>query len=713
MGGESVIGADDDGGRLKSPPPLGPSVGDGPQGASPNVRLFRYDRNGPAFCGGLVSSSKKAPKRFCISTNCGVAHTRKVFAVLGDRDYYIIEPGARGGLSQTLRAYLDPPLPKAAAEFSSDNKEVLEGTNSMEGWLSLFRYLTDSATRGDTGAANLALVGFASRARQSAFKTPLRDNSKRARDKDSSGDEEDRPPPIVQDLQDAILGVQGELGVRYPTASYVTVHGGLKNLEEDIRSVQEGVDAQLRSMFTSNQAALGALQFETSQASARSQEVKRWMEQHQATGGGTAEHPSKTQELRAEAAALRGCCDYLEGAVTQIAAFVSTLKDRVDAGVGVGPGPANLLSYVTQREFDTHARTVQVALQGFRQEMKGAPVEFGGYSFQGLDSCVAWARTNMPEATYQCIPGMFYGLCLIRELVIYKQDMRDDDIQAHRVQRSPMQSAVVESVNTAIPSILEGPKSSVLKDPKVDFGAMRTYAEWKPGNGRVGASVRLKEGLEGAWQQINGAIDMFLGASSVARGVMIEMLAEYKILTSQLLVTEITLYYKEILSKTGGDPPHSKEVQESCWALVTKLLKTILKEIHKVRRFAAEAVSIGSDSLRTNGMFLYAAMEELRVLREFSECDWRNHPKFNQSIVRHLFETCLPRAVYENKKEGSHILKLNALMAADKRQQVLINGLSMGIGELRAKVGLPPAKKKSKFAQGSTAAGGDNVEEIE
>ena len=144
-------------------------------------------------------------------------------------------------------------------------------------------------------------------------------------------------------------------------------------------------------------------------------------------------------------------------------------------------------------------RAVEVCLDGFRQEMKGAPLEFGGHSFQGLDSCVAWARTHMPETTYQCIPSMFYGLCLIRKSVLYKQDMRDDDIQAHRVQQLPMQSAAVESVNTAIPSILEGPKSSVLKNPKHNFGAMKTFAEWKPTNGQGGASAQLKEGLEGAW----------------------------------------------------------------------------------------------------------------------------------------------------------------------------------------------------------------------
>jgi hypothetical protein len=290
-------------------------------------------------------------------------------------------------------------------------------------------------------------------------------------------------------------------------------------------------------------------------------------------------------------------------------------------------------------------RVVGVCLDGFRQGMKGAPLEFGGHSFQeGFDSCVAWGRTNMPKTTYQCIPSMFYGLCLIQESVLYKQDMRDNSIQAHRIQRSPMQSAAVESVNTAVPSILEGPKSSVLKDPKHDFGAMKIFAEWKPTNGQGGASARLKEGLEGAWQQIRGAINLLLGGSPAAKGVMQEMLAEYKIHTSTIFITELTLYYNEILTKTGGDPPHTKEVKESCWALVTKLLRTILKEVHKVGRFVAEAVSIGSDSLSTNGMFLYAALEELRVVWEFVTCDWRDHPKFNQNqnIVRHLFETCLP-----------------------------------------------------------------------
>ncbi len=78
-------------------------------------------------------------------------------------------------------------------------------------------------------------------------------------------------------------------------------------------------------------------------------------------------------------------------------------------------------------------------------------------------------------------------------------------------------------------------------------------------------------------------------------------------------------------------------------------------------------------------MFLYAALEELRVLQELATWDWRNYPKFNQNIVHHLFETCLPRAVFENKKEGAglHTLKMNVLTTVTERHQVLLNGVAV------------------------------------
>ena len=69
--------------------------------------------------------------------------------------------------------------------------------------------------------------------------------------------------------------------------------------------------------------------------------------------------------------------------------------------------------------------------------------------------------------------------------------------------------------------------------------------------------------------------------------------------------------------------------------------------------------------------------------------------------------------MYENKKEGFSMLKINALTATGERHQTLINGLASGIlGELRAKAGLPP-QKKIKLARGSSSGGEYGVDVID
>jgi hypothetical protein len=329
------------------------ATGDG-TGVPANVRLYRFDTKGPLICGGLISS-KKGPKQFCISTVCGLAHSKKVFDRLGEGNYYIIEPGRWGGISsQPLRALFKPSLPKAAAKYSANNREVLEVTNSMEGWLSLFRYLIEAEARGAETGPNPELASFATRARQSAFTTPLRGNVLARPRYNFEGDEEDNGvPPMIMDLQGAIMGVQGELGVLSPSASYITPHDGVRSLGEELSAVGE----QIKVMRSNNQSKMGALKFEAAQASARSQEVKRWMEQTQTMGEASAE----VQRLQTEVGTLKSRCDFLEGAFAQMATFVTSLKDKVDRGGSFG-GAAALSSsvFVTCPELATSLEQVKV-----------------------------------------------------------------------------------------------------------------------------------------------------------------------------------------------------------------------------------------------------------------------------------------------------------------------------------------------------------------
>jgi len=51
---------------------------------------------------------------------------------------------------------------------------------------------------------------------------------------------------------------------------------------------------------------------------------------------------------------------------------------------------------------------------------------------------------------------------------------------------------------------------------------------------------------------------------------------------------------------------------------------------------------IQTNNTRVNGLFLYAALEELWVPRDFASHNYCHHPKYNQSVVLHLFDTSLP-----------------------------------------------------------------------
>ena len=129
--------------------------------------------------------------------------------------------------------------------------------------------------------------------------------------------------------------------------------------------------------------------------------------------------------------------------------------------------------------------------------------------------------------------------------------------------------------NRARQAVFDGTKRGT-RVPGCEFNGVKTFAEWKPPNGREGLGKILKEGLDRSCNAVKDAIKMTLAFHPVARLVMRELLAANKIVIMALFATKIPAYYDELLSKTGGGNP-SLQSKAACWALVTKLLHTIFK----------------------------------------------------------------------------------------------------------------------------------------
>ena len=136
------------------------------------------------------------------------------------------------------------------------------------------------------------------------------------------------------------------------------------------------------------------------------------------------------------------------------------------------------------------------------------------------------------------------------EEVVYKSDMQGDEIHQSRTARNPMQSAVILSVNSTIPAVMEGPKDGI-RETRHDFNAAKSYEDWKPASSMGGTAKNLTDGVLRAFDRIKGAINLTL-TTPLARSVMLELHGKFVMHFRAIFVTEVTDYYQEILGKTGG-----------------------------------------------------------------------------------------------------------------------------------------------------------------
>jgi len=353
-------------------------------------------------------------------------------------------------------------------------------------------------------------------------------------------------------------------------------------------------------------------------------------------------------------------------------------------------------------------------MASIRQELKGGGITLGGVEFVGKEACIAFAREHPTgDLTYHCIPSLMYALCMTSEEVVYKSDMQSNEIHAARTARNPMQLAVVLSVNTIIPPVLEGKKDGI-RELKHDFNAAKTYEEWLPQNSQGGMCRNLQGGVRRAFECIKRAISQSVG-SRLALTILTELHGECMMHFSAIFITEVDGFYRDILGKSGP-PPQSAASKASCWSLVTKLLRVLFQEIHKVRVEAAGLENIHDNGARVNGSFLYAALEELRVLREFHKHECHQHPKFHHNVVMHLFDTALPCSGYETHTDGAgrDTLKLAWLENAVADHGTSIDRLETAIGTMPQGLGLPATGSRRKHggaSKGVTMA--DGVETIE
>jgi hypothetical protein len=624
------------------------------------------------------------------------------------------------------KAYLEPFLPMEVGVKSATGRAVIsEGEQTMEAWLVIFCHLRDMGGNvkaekeegSESVGAHSQLQHFAT-----AMKTPMEwedfnplgTTPKQLRLSEVGKEDSVSSSSVPQGqgltaLEYALALVKGELGSKDGDALYNTVHGGIRVVHKGLTRVEEGqrqVRAKtltLRAEVKDWNAKVALLLTNTSAAWNMGNEALRAVEQLANIGGA-----AKVLVLKAEVAGLTQKMSDMEATLEKASKYIMELGAYMSTLPSGASGTADQLS----REFQAFKEANAQTIAAIHQELKGGAIEIAGISFKGHEACISFTCEHMTrEPTYQCIPSLIYAMCMPTEEVVYKSDMQGDEIHQVRTTHNPMQSAVILLVNFTIPAIMEGPKDGI-RENKHDFNAAKNYKDWKPSSSMGGTTKNLMDGVTWAFDRIKGAINLTLG-TPLARSVMLELQGKFLMHFRAIFVTEVTDYYQEILGKTGGSPPHDKEIKATCWALVTKLLKVIFQEVQKVRVFAADLGNIKDDTARVNRLFLYAALEELHVLRDSVAHQYCHHPKYNNQVVEHLFNTSVPRAVYKkgmgSGSTGGSILKFNRIDISSAEHKVGIDRLEMAVGSICSHLQLPATAPCNRGCHGGGGGIGAGV----
>jgi hypothetical protein len=593
---------------------------------------------------------------------CGFVHGNKMFRNMKS-GFYLLE-------SKGVAIYMEPYLPQEIAVKT----RVLSGFVSSElprsTWNIVFAYCRQVAAAGEEKSEEAEeMKAFVEHSQDPAFQTPgpkrIRFTEDTAANLDSSGlatlkEVENE----FARLDHAVQSLRGQVGTASNDSASLNLWSGLQMVEDSIKSTKSAV-ADLRSDVNTNKLTLDRNVSDTASAVTIGKNAMKAVDSLKQSGGLT-----DAVQVRNDIMALRQRVEAAEQHTTTFSNFVIDLfggKYHHQLGIGSTPSGATSTNGVSKEDFSHHVASTDLTLSKIRQELKGGGVVVGGYEFNGLDDCKDFGRKHFPSKTYQCLTGLMYALQLVTDLVVRQEDVQRDEIHQARTGRNSMQTTMVASFNTTYPPALEGPKEAAVRDTKYKFNAMQSYHMWSPQDGsNRGTFKRLDEQLQKQFTRLRSVIDLTLAKHPVAKSIAYDLLAEVRSFWTQLFKTEVTDFYLELLGHAYGEGPYPKAIQEVCWSLVMKMLRVFFEELGRVRIVACEAHLL-VDELEINGVFLYATLEEVRVMREFVTHNFRRHPKFYPEVVMFLFETYVPKSMFEKKKsskgdnETSLTIKVNEL----------------------------------------------------
>lgn len=284
-------------------------------------------------------------------------------------------------------------------------------------------------------------------------------------------------------------------------------------------------------------------------------------------------------------------------------------------------------------------------------------LKLGGSTFQSRADVATFVENKMPSNAF----SMFHDIITLMERLsgnyIERKDVISEWYQATKVGLDEREARHVASFKITYPTVFgyvkEGAASS-----KYHLPAVKTFKDWNSFDSESGVKSFILNGMEDLKLQLNQDISSFF---EIDQFYDAKVLAHDMHSKSQIFIAEMCnwmdVFYQELLTT-------SEATDDEAWELVSACIKKIFEELRRVRASAANATSEVNATSKC-ATYLWALIQSHRIMKDFLDMRFRNHPSIAPVIILHVFKTRVTRVSHNNhvKRLEGRIAKLESTPA--------------------------------------------------
>jgi len=281
----------------------------------------------------------------------------------------------------------------------------------------------------------------------------------------------------------------------------------------------------------------------------------------------------------------------------------------------------------------------------------------GGNFFQSRADVSLFIEKNIPTNTF----AMFHDVVTLMERLsgnyIERKEVINEWYQATKVGLDEREARHIASFKITYPTVFGYVKEGTVTT-KNHLPAVKTFKEWNSFDSESGIKSFIANGMEDLKLQLYQDIASIFAADNLyeARVLANDMHAKSQIFVAEM-ANWMDVFYQELLTT-------SEATEEEAWELVSACIKKIFEDLRRVRAGAANATT-ETDRSNKCTTILWALVQSHRIMKDFLDARFRNHPSIAPVIILYVFKTRVTRSAHsiQYKRLEGRVAKLESTPA--------------------------------------------------